>query len=81
MRRGLGFALLALFLVGPAAADPQDPFEREAEDALVSYLHINTSNPPGNETEGARFLQQMLVKEKCLTRARDALAAERRRMP
>ena len=25
--------------------------------------------------------QQMLVKEKALTRARDALAAERRRMP
>jgi predicted dithiol-disulfide oxidoreductase (DUF899 family) len=29
--------------------------------------------------EAAR--QQMLVKEKALTRARDALAAERRRMP
>src|SRR5258706_12984729 len=31
------------------------------------------------EWEGAR--QQLLVKEKDLTRARDALAAERRRMP
>jgi predicted dithiol-disulfide oxidoreductase (DUF899 family) len=31
------------------------------------------------EWEAAR--QQMLVKEKALTRARDALAAERRRMP
>ncbi len=41
----------------------QDPFDREAEDALVSYLRIDTSNPPGNETAGARFLQQLLVKE------------------
>jgi predicted dithiol-disulfide oxidoreductase (DUF899 family) len=31
------------------------------------------------EWEAAR--QQLLVKEKALTRARDALAAERRRMP
>ena len=31
------------------------------------------------EWEAAR--EQMLVKEKALTRARDALAAERRRMP
>src|SRR6202022_2757414 len=41
----------------------QDPFDREAEDALVSYLRIDTSNPPGNETAGARFLQQLLAKE------------------
>jgi predicted dithiol-disulfide oxidoreductase (DUF899 family) len=43
-------------------------------------LPINT--PPvvaAQEWEAAR--QQLLVKEKALTRARDALAAERRRMP
>ena len=34
---------------------------------------------PLEEWEAAR--QQLLVKEKALTRARDALAAERRRMP
>src|SRR5262245_60155027 len=34
---------------------------------------------PANEWEAAR--QQLLVKEKALTHARDALAAERRRMP
>ena len=34
---------------------------------------------PQQEWEAAR--QQLLVKEKALTRARDALAAERRRMP
>ena len=44
------------------------------------HLAINT--PPivsPQEWEAAR--QQLLVKEKALTRSRDALAAERRRMP
>src|SRR5688572_21713011 len=42
----------------------------------------NMKTPPvvsAQEWEAAR--QQLLVKEKALTRARDALAAERRRMP
>ncbi|HEX3578736.1 MAG TPA: M20/M25/M40 family metallo-hydrolase [Thermoanaerobaculia bacterium] len=46
-----------------AAAGSGDPVEREAEDALISYLRIDTSNPPGNETSGARFLQQLLLKD------------------
>src|SRR3954451_2163070 len=46
-----------------AAAGNGDPVEREAEAALVSDLRIDTSNPPGNETAGARFLQQLLTKE------------------
>jgi len=44
--------------------------------------HLRTNTPPivsPKEWEAAR--QQLLVKEKELTRARDALAAERRRMP
>jgi predicted dithiol-disulfide oxidoreductase (DUF899 family) len=44
--------------------------------------HLPTNHPPivsPQEWEAAR--QQLLVKEKELTRARDALAAERRRMP
>lgn len=28
---------------------------------LQGYLRINTTNPPGNETEGARFLQRVLA--------------------
>ncbi len=40
---------------------------------------MNTNVVSAQEWEAAR--QQMLVKEKALTRARDALAAERRRMP
>jgi acetylornithine deacetylase/succinyl-diaminopimelate desuccinylase-like protein len=66
--RRLAFLPLLLCLVGSiqcrrAAAGNGDPVEHEAEAALVSYLRIDTSNPPGNETAGARFLQQLLVKE------------------
>jgi predicted dithiol-disulfide oxidoreductase (DUF899 family) len=44
--------------------------------------HFAKNTPPivsAQEWEAAR--QQLLVKEKALTRSRDALAAERRRMP
>ena len=44
--------------------------------------HLTMNTPPivsQQEWEAAR--QQLLVKEKALTRSRDALAAERRRMP
>src|SRR5262245_60478524 len=53
--------------------------ERDMEH-LKGHLAMNT--PPivsAQEWEAAR--QQLLVKEKALTHARDALAAERRRMP
>jgi acetylornithine deacetylase/succinyl-diaminopimelate desuccinylase-like protein len=42
---------------------PADPMDQEAIDAFVAYLRIDTSNPPGNESVGARFLQQLLAKE------------------
>jgi acetylornithine deacetylase/succinyl-diaminopimelate desuccinylase-like protein len=66
--RPLGILALFCCLLAPlqcrrAAAGSGDPVEREAEDALVSYLRIDTSNPPGNETSGARFLQQLLMKD------------------
>jgi len=59
----LFFCLLAPIQCRRAAAGSADPVEREAEDALLSYLRIDTSNPPGNETSGARFLQQLLIKD------------------
>ena len=64
--RRSSFLLFVLLLVSScerASAVAEDPFTREAEDILVSYLRINTSDPPGNETAGARFLQQLLAKE------------------
>jgi acetylornithine deacetylase/succinyl-diaminopimelate desuccinylase-like protein len=57
------FCLLVPIQCRRAAAGASDVVEKEAESALVSYLRIDTSNPPGNETSGARFLQQLLVKE------------------
>ncbi len=35
----------------------------EAVHALQEYLRIDTSNPPGNETEGARYLAAVLQRE------------------
>ncbi|HVT01985.1 MAG TPA: M20/M25/M40 family metallo-hydrolase [Thermoanaerobaculia bacterium] len=45
-----------------SAVSEQAP-EIEAQDLLVQYLRIDTTNPPGNEAEGARFLQRTLGKE------------------
>src|SRR6202451_3955376 len=50
--------------------------------ATTSKVDLEMNTPPivsPEEWQAAR--QQMLVKEKALMRARDALAAERRRMP
>src|SRR3984893_3534777 len=42
-----------------ARGEQEDPRDREAENAFVDYLRIDTTNPPGNETAGARFLQSL----------------------
>jgi len=41
---------------------------RETVGLLQAYLRIDTTNPPGNETAGARFLEEVL--------ARDGIASE-----
>jgi acetylornithine deacetylase/succinyl-diaminopimelate desuccinylase-like protein len=46
-----------------AGGAAQDPLEKEAEEAFVAYLRIDTSNPPGNETNGAAFLRDLFVKD------------------
>src|SRR5499427_6711906 len=56
--------------------------DRKAEDRQHRKGDLAMNKPPivsRQEWEVAH--QQMLLKEKALTRARDALAAERRRMP
>lgn len=45
-----------------ASSAPSDPMDQESIDALVQYLRVDTSNPPGNETAGAQVLQQILAK-------------------
>ena len=61
-----------LFLLLPAAlsaqAMPARPvdwaaMQTESVDVLRQYLRINTTNPPDNETETARFLKAFLEKE------------------
>lgn len=69
MKRGAAGVLLILFAVlAPlycrrAEGVDTDPLEREAEEAFVAYLRIDTSNPPGRETVGAKFLQQLFAKD------------------
>jgi predicted dithiol-disulfide oxidoreductase (DUF899 family) len=53
--------------------------ERDKENGKGPVVINTPSAVSQQEWEAAR--QQLLVKEKELTRARDALAAERRRMP
>jgi acetylornithine deacetylase/succinyl-diaminopimelate desuccinylase-like protein len=36
---------------------------RETEQILADYLRVNTTNPPGNELAGARFLKAILDRE------------------
>lgn len=64
----LRFCAIALLLAATlscrnAEGVAQDPVEREAEDAFVAYLRIDTTNPPGNETTGATYLRDLLTKE------------------
>jgi acetylornithine deacetylase/succinyl-diaminopimelate desuccinylase-like protein len=40
-----------------------DALQRETVQILSDYLKINTTNPPGNELEGALFLKRILERE------------------
>ena len=62
----IGIASVAL-LASPLGAQQRDldwkKFGDESVQILSDYLKINTTNPPGNELEGARFLQRILERE------------------
>jgi acetylornithine deacetylase/succinyl-diaminopimelate desuccinylase-like protein len=47
----------------PARPIDWDSLAAESVRNLSAYLAINTTNPPGNELAGARFLQQLLQRE------------------
>jgi acetylornithine deacetylase/succinyl-diaminopimelate desuccinylase-like protein len=75
MKRFVPAALLAtLFAVLPGLscrngeAVERDPIEAEAEELLVRYLRIDTSNPPGNETRGAKFFKEIFDREQIPSR-------------
>ena len=63
----LRLALFALFV--PIALGAQarpinwDSLARESQATLAAYLRVNTTNPPGNEILGARFLKSILDRE------------------
>ncbi|HEX4632864.1 MAG TPA: M20/M25/M40 family metallo-hydrolase, partial [Gemmatimonadales bacterium] len=63
MRR-FAVAAIALLAAAPLAAQTQvnwDSLGAETQRVLAAYLQINTTNPPGNELETARFLVKLLA--------------------
>ncbi len=60
-RKGTAAALMALILsTAPAPAVDWDKVGEEALAYLQQYIKINTSNPPGDVIEAARFLRKIL---------------------
>lgn len=62
------FACIASLLLVPTALPAQRPLDwdslaRESQSVLSAYLRVNTTNPPGNEILGARFLKSILDRE------------------
>jgi acetylornithine deacetylase/succinyl-diaminopimelate desuccinylase-like protein len=60
------FIALLLLAAGPAAAQSTPDFtalSREATEWLAGLIRINTTNPPGNELEAARYLAGILERE------------------
>src|SRR5260221_11627787 len=66
-RRAIVFVAILLLSISVqcrrASGGDVDPLDAEAETAFLQYLRIDTTNPPGHETAGARFLQQLLARE------------------
>ena len=62
-------ACVALLLLVPTVLEAQtraidwDALARESQTVLADYLRVNTTNPPGNEILGARFLKAILDRE------------------
>jgi acetylornithine deacetylase/succinyl-diaminopimelate desuccinylase-like protein len=56
-----GLAVACLLLPLPAAA--QDGLHQEAAGYLAGLVKIDTSNPPGNEIEAARYIKGLLDRE------------------
>lgn len=55
--------LLASFVLPAAASTADAGVDTEAVERLRSYLQIDTTNPPGNEAEAARWLAGVLRRE------------------
>lgn len=69
MRR-FRYGVMLMLTAGLATAAPAqqappdfDALAGEAAERLAEYLRVRTVNPPGHETEGARWLQQLLARD------------------
>ncbi len=68
----------ALALSSTAAATDWNAASVEALDKLQSYLRVDTSNPPGNETPAAELLQSWLSSEGIETKLYDPMGNPQR---
>ena len=60
----LCLALSPRLATGQEARSPDfDDLGYEAAERLGEYIRVRTVNPPGNETAGAKWLQQVLARE------------------
>jgi len=65
MSRAVRFVLAVLAAAAPVSAQTPDwkAVEADALKTLQGYVRINTSNPPGDVTKAADFLQDILKRE------------------
>jgi acetylornithine deacetylase/succinyl-diaminopimelate desuccinylase-like protein len=66
MRRLSAFVVALVVMVTHSAAAQSidwDALQRETVQVLADYLRVNTTNPPGNELDGALFLKRILERE------------------
>src|SRR2546423_1606737 len=59
----LVFCLSGTSLQAQSRTIDWDALARESQSVLADYLRVNTTNPPGNEILGARFLKAILDRE------------------
>lgn len=57
----LFLTVLCLASCDKASAVAEDPAHAEAQQYLADYIRIDTSNPPGRETAGAKYIQGILA--------------------
>src|SRR6476469_1018125 len=63
MRRLLPIILLLVSSAASAQAPDWKALDAEAVKTLQDYVRIDTSNPPGDVTKAADYLEQLLKKE------------------
>lgn len=60
---GAVLSLISAVELGAQTSPDWNALARESQGVLADYLRVNTTNPPGNELLGARFLKTILDRE------------------